>query len=81
MLVFTLLFVVYRFNSASIFSLCHSFIVDPNDLSCAHEGIFTKDEQNEIRMHAVRELPTIPEKLSDYMMTFAVVFFFLVFGL
>ncbi|RUP46691.1 hypothetical protein BC936DRAFT_146630 [Jimgerdemannia flammicorona] len=52
-------------------SLCHSFILNPDDAVYINDGIFTKTELEEIRSHNRRELPDMPDDLLKHMMTFA----------
>jgi len=55
-------------------SLCHSFVLDPQDITYEIEGIFTKAELEEISAHRKCNLPDMPEDLLNYLMTFAKVF-------
>lgn len=63
---FCLLKIILKDLSLCHISLCHSFILDPNDAVYINDGIFTKTE---IRSHNRRELPDLPDDLLKHMMT------------
>ncbi|KAG9297727.1 hypothetical protein G9A89_011242 [Geosiphon pyriformis] len=63
---------LYEFGSKCMEEhLSHSFVLDPDDISYANEGIFTMAELNEIRAHKERNLPEMPQNLLNYLMTYA----------
>ncbi|CAG8684505.1 15583_t:CDS:2, partial [Funneliformis mosseae] len=51
-------------------SLCHSFIVDPNDYNYIVESVFTLEELNEIKEHKYEKLPNMPTDLLRYLNSF-----------
>ncbi|CAG8837749.1 11089_t:CDS:10, partial [Gigaspora margarita] len=50
--------------------LCHSFLLDPDDKNYIQQGIFTREELEEIKNFSKKELPLMPDDLLKYLNSF-----------
>ncbi|CAG8783932.1 18743_t:CDS:2, partial [Gigaspora margarita] len=50
--------------------LCHSFLIDPDDKNYIQQGIFTREELEEIKNFSKKELPLMPDDLLKYLNSF-----------
>ncbi|CAG8728820.1 21744_t:CDS:10 [Racocetra persica] len=50
--------------------LCHSFLIDPDDKNYIQQGIFTREELEEIKNFSKKELPLVPDDLLKYLNSF-----------